>query len=260
MKKRFLLYFLGIIVFVSCKNTQDEMTELNSFLQTNYEFNTRAFNQYRGDYYQRIEEQPSRKNENLNQLDLKYELLIKDIDKAISSKEDNLEKIVADYQTIVNEIPEIVNHRKDYLPNNLDITKLNTSGSKEFYLNFIKNRLTIAMAYAFEYAGRITGVADGLYTVEVDSITTKRTENGIKLTLASKHGQSIKENRHIIINSIEFNGHEKNFDFNLKDNYSFADIELDSLQNGNYKINGILRFYHRERKFDIPFEKEFKVE
>ena len=55
-------------------------------------------------------------------------------------------------------------------------------------------------------------------------------------------------------------GKEEKVDCKLKDNYSFVDIELDSLQSGIYKINGILRFYNRKQKFDIPFEKEFKVE
>ena len=115
------------------------------------------------------------------------------------------------------------------------------------------------MAYAFEYASRQTYSIDGLYKVKVDSIIQRKTDNGIKLTLTSRFGQPIKENRHILINKIELNGKEEKINFKLKDNFSFADIELDSLQTGNYKMNGILRFYHREQKFDIPFEKEFKV-
>jgi len=99
-----------------------------------------------------------------------------------------------------------------------------------------------------------------LYKVDVDSIISQKTNSGIKLTLTSRFGQPIKENRHILINKIKFNGKEEKVDFELKENYSIADIELDSLRTGIYEINGILRFYHREQKFDIPFEKTIKVE
>lgn len=257
MKNQISAYFLAVFVLFSCKNQQEELTELNSFLQADFEFNNRVLNKNKGDYYQIIEEMPSRKIEKLNQLDEKFELLISNIDNAIKSNENDLEKIIAESNYILNELPEVVDNRKDYL---LPETELQKTEPNELNLKLLKNRLVIAMAYAFEYGSRITYSVDGLYKVEVDSIFVKKTENGIKLTLTSKYGQSIKENRHVIINDIEFNGQEKNTDFKLKDNYSFADIELNSLQSGSYKINGILRFYDRDGKIDIPFEKEFKVE
>jgi len=230
---------------------------MNSFLQANFEFNNRALNKNKGNYYQIIEEIPSRKIEELNQLNEKFEILISNIDNAIKSNENDLEMIIAESNYILNELPKIVDNRKDYL---LPETEFPKNESNELSLKFLKNRLVIAMAYAFEYGSRITYSVDGLYKVDVDSIITKKTGNGVKLTLTSKYGQSIKENRHVIINNIEFNGEEKSTDFKLKDNYSFADIELNSSQSGTYKINGILRFYERDGKIDIPFEKEFKVE
>lgn len=257
MKNHFLVYFLPILILFSCKNQQEGLTEINSFLQANFEFNNRTLNKNKGDYYRIIEEVPTRKIEKLKELDLRFELLISTIDSAIQKKENNLENIITESDEILNEIPKIVNNKKDYL---LPEFKQPKTDSNDLNLKYIKNKLVIAMAYAFEYSSRITYSADRLYKVEIDSIIVNKTNNGIKLTLTSKYGQSIKENRHVIINNIEFNGKEKSTDFKLKDNYSFADIELNSLQSGEYKINGTLRFYERDGKIDIPFSKEFKVE
>ena len=257
MKNRFLVYFLGISTLFSCNNQKEEMKEMNLFLQANYEFNNRTLNKNKGDYYRIIEEAPGRKIEKLNQLDSKFELLISKIDSAITNKESNLNSIIAESNEILNEIPKLVDNRKDYLLPEFQQPK---TISDDLSLKYIKNRLVIGMAYVFEYAGRKTYSVDGLYKIQVDSIFTRKTKNGIKLTLTSKYGQDIRENRHILINKIEFNGKEEKVDFKLKENYSFADIELDSLRNGTYKINGILRFYHREGKFDMPFDKVFEVE
>ncbi|MFD2697465.1 hypothetical protein ACFSQ0_05640 [Mesonia sediminis] len=257
MKSQILVYFLSIFILFSCKNQDKELTEMNSFLQANFEFNNRTLNKNKGDYYRIIEEMPSREIEKLNELDSRFESLISAIDRAIKNKEKNLENIIAESNEILNEVPKIVDNRKDYL---LPEFKQPKTDSKDLSLKYIKNRLVIAMAYSFEYASRQTYSVDGLYKVDIDSIISRKTDSGIKLTLTSRFGQPIKENRHILINKIELNGKEQKIDFELKDNYSFADIELDSLQSGIYKMNGILRFYHREQKFDIPFEKEFKVE
>jgi hypothetical protein len=257
MKNRFLVYFLAIFALFSCNNQQAELTEMNSFLQANYEFNNRTLNKNKGDYYRIIEEMPTRKIEKLNQLDSQFELLISKIDSAITNKENNLKSIVAESNEILSEIPKLVDNRKDYL---LPEFKQPKSDSDDLSLKYIKNRLVIGMAYVFEYASRKTYSVDGLYKVDVDSVISLKTDNGIKLTLTSRFGQPIKENRHILINKIKFNGKEEKVDFKLKENYSIADIELDSLRTGIYEINGILRFYHREQKFDIPFEKTIKVE
>ncbi len=257
MKNRFLVYFLAIFTLFSCNNQKEEMKEMNLFLQANNEFNNRTLNKNKGDYYRIIEEAPGRKIEKLNQLDSKFELLISKINSAIANKESNLKSITSESNEILSEIPKLVDNRKDYL---LPEFKQPKSDSDDLSLKYIKNRLVIGMAYVFEYASRQTYSVDGLYKVDVDSIISQKTDNGIKLTLTSRFGQPIKENRHILINKIKFNGKEEKVDFKLKENYSIADIELDSLRTGIYEINGILRFYHREQKFDIPFEKTIKVE
>ncbi len=254
MKNKFLFYFLIIIALFSCENRQEEITELNNLLDTNYEFNKRILNTYKGDYYQIISEQSYRKIENINELDSKFESLISDIDNAISNKESNLENIILKSNDLFNEIPKIVDNREDYLFPELKKTK-DTSQK----LRFLKNKLVIAMASAFEYASRkICGLS--IRKVEIDNVFSRKTKNGTKLTLTSKYGQNIKENRHITINKIEFNGQEKKLDYKLKNNYSVVDIELDSLQKGTYRIKGIMTFYERGGKFDIPFNKEVEVE
>ncbi|EDP95304.1 hypothetical protein U8527_15910 [Kordia algicida OT-1] len=257
MKNQILVYFLIISTFFSCNTQQEELSEMHLFLQANYEFSNRTLNKNKGDYYRMIEDVPRKKIENLHELDVKFEMLISKIDSAIKHKESNLESIIAESDEILNEVPKMVNNRKDYL---LPAFKQPITNSNDLTLKYIKNRLVIAMAYVFEYASRITYAVDGLYSVKVDDIITRKTESGIKLTLTSRHGQAIKENRHIIIDKIERNGVEEKVEYKLKDNYAIADVALDSLQTGIYKINGMLRFYHREGKFDIPFDKTITVE
>ena len=258
MKKQFYIYFLVIFVFSSCNNQRQESNEMNSFLEANYEFNNRYLNRLIGSYNQIIKEQPSRRVEKLNELNLKFELLISQINIAIANKESNLEKIDSESKELLNDIPKIVDNNKDYLLPELN-EELETKNN-ELKLKYIKNRLTIALAYTFEYATRKTVVADGYSVIKVDSIFLKTDENGIRLTLTSKHGQTLKDNIHILINKIEFNGKEKRVNYKLNDNYSFADIVFDSLPKGKYRINGFLRLYERGGKIDIPFEKDFKSE
>jgi hypothetical protein len=260
MKSYLLVYLITIFTFISCKNNKDEIVKMNLFLQENYEFNRKMLNQFKGDYYIRIQEQPESKIDLLNELDTKYIELISNIDSAISNQTTNIDKLIIEYNSFLNEIEQVVKSNKEYLVADLGPKITTKTNSNEFRLNTMKNRLAIAMVYAFEYASRPNYVADGLYKIEVDSIFSKTDENGTKLTLTSKYGQTIKNNRLIIINKIEQNGQEKKVDYKLKDNYSFADIEFDSLQKGTYRINGILRFYERNGKIDIPFEKEFTVE
>ena len=261
MKTQFLVYSLVIFTFFSCQNQREETTELNSFLQSNYEFNFRVLNHNRGNYFQRIEEQPYRAVDKIDQLDSKFEILIANIDRAIANKENNIENIISDFQIIMDEIPKIVNNRTDYLQTEFDNIEKVKTDSNEFYLNCLKNRLVIATSYAFEYSvNNWIDDFDGLHKVNVNSYFTKINENGIKLSLTSKYGQTIRENRRIIINEIEFNGNEKKINYELKDNFSFADIEFDSLQKGSYQINGILRYYERDEIFDIPINEKFEVE
>jgi len=151
MKNRFLVYFLTIFALFSCNNQQAELTEMNSFLQANYEFNNRTLNKNKGDYYRIIEEMPTRKIEKLNQLDSQFELLISKIDSAITNKENNLKSIIAESNEILSEIPKLVDNRKDYL---LPEFKQPKSDSDDLSLKYIKNRLVIGMAYVFEYASR----------------------------------------------------------------------------------------------------------
>jgi len=261
MKNNFLVFILIIFTLLSCKNNLDEVINLNSFLHANYEFNRKTLNKYRGAYYMVVEEQPERKIEKLNELDSKYELLITNIDKAIGNKKTNIEKIVSEYHDIFTEIPKIVNHRKDYLfpeLNSIGNTKIN---STEFRLNTLKNKLVIAMSYAFEFASRQKFAYDGFKKLDnIDINISYDDNNGIKLTLSSDIAQLIKQNRHIVISKIQYNGKDKKVNYELNDNYSFADIVLDSLQKGNYRLEGVVRFYERTGKIDIPFNEKFKIE
>jgi len=202
------------------------MTELNYFLDATYDFNNRILNTHKGRYYQLIYEQSSRKNENINQLDLKFEVLMSDIDDAISNNNSNIDNIISKSNEILNEIPEIVDYKEDYL---LPVYKKTKNNSHK--LKLLKSRLVMAMSYVFEYGSRrICGLS--IRKIEIDNIASKHTKKGTSFTLSSRYGQNMKENRNIVINTIEYNGQEKELDYELIENYSVADIELDSLQKG----------------------------
>jgi len=256
MKNQFLFYFVLSFTLFACNNQQDELNEMNSFLKTNYEFSNRILDSNRASYYTIIQEKPSLKIEELNQLDSQVDLLIFKIDNAILNKDYDLENIIAESNQIFRDLKKIVKHIEDYSFQEFERPKTN---SNELVLNYLKNRLVIATINAFDYANGFTST-EPTHDRAVDSIITSKTENGIKLTLTSKFGQSITENRHIEINSIKFNGQEKKIYFKLKDNYSFADIQFDSLQSGTYKIDGVLKFYGRYGEVESWFEREFEVE
>ncbi|PQJ31984.1 hypothetical protein BST92_08630 [Nonlabens arenilitoris] len=255
MRLLFVLLCSTFFLF-SCEEKIEGSEEMSSYLRQSFEFNNRILNKYKAEYCQLTESQPSREIVRLNELDAKFKSLIIKIDEAILNDAYNLKNITSESKEIFNELPKIVDNRKDYLLNQLIEPKNN---SHELRLRYLKNRLVIAMAYAFEYGSRKTLSVDSFYKVEIDSIISRKIENGIKLTFTSEYGQAIKENRHIIINQMELNGQQKMIDYKLKDNYSFADIEFQSLQKGTYEIDGALRFYGRDGEIDIPFHKTMEV-
>ena len=166
MKKQLLVYFLAISSLFTCNNQQNELSEINSFLKANYEFNNKTLKKYKEDYYQLIEEQPIRKIEKLNLLDSKFKLLISNIDNAISNKETNLEYIISESNDILNEVQKILIHRKDYLLTEFKHPKNN---SDELALKYLKNRLVIAMAYVFEFGS----ISNTLFSQCVRSVPFK---------------------------------------------------------------------------------------
>ena len=256
MKYRKLIYFLIVVsILISCNSESKKPVEINDSLKEYYDFNFHTLNIYKAKYYEMIAEQPSRNIVDLNELDLKFESLLKKIDHSSLSKGDNYENIISESKIIFEEIKNIVENKRDYLLPEFDPSKFKSNKS---FLASLKNRLVIAMAYAFEFGSRKTSWIFTINEVKVDSVIAQQNENGIKLTLTSKNGQISKKDNHIIIQSIKFNGKKKNIDYKLKDNFSFADIEFDSLQKGSYYINGVLRYYTRNGKIDIPFDKKFE--
>ena len=260
--KNYLLVF-GIITFtfLSCEKNQEEIKAFNSYLKANYEFNTKTLNIQKGEYYIRASEKIEFHNEKLNELDTKFEVLITDVEKAISSKETNIEHIIARYEEILNEIPQITNHNKEYLIKELGVGIYDKTNTIEFRLNIFKNKLVMSMYYAFEYINKPTFIACGFRRIESANTEIKHnTDKNVTVTLSSDVIQLEKENRQIIVNSIHHNGRKTETNHFINDNYAFADITLDSLQKGNYKLIGVVRYYLRSGKIDIPFEESFKVD
>lgn len=257
MRIKILKLFLVFLLYNACNNPQKENSEINTFLKTNYEFNSRVLNLTKAKYYNLVSDQSSRRNIELEKIDIIFQSLIKEIDKAIIMKEDNIKTIIDKRENLLLKIPKTINNRKDFQIHKIKNIALS---SNELQLNYIKNELVIALCYAFEYNSLITSINDSLSYVKVDNIEFRKTNNKYILTLSSKYGQRFPENRHILIKSIQENKNDKHVSYKIKDNYSFANIEFDTLQKGNYKINGVLKFYERDGEFEIPFEKTFSIE
>ncbi|WP_348745525.1 hypothetical protein [Tenacibaculum sp. 190524A05c] len=256
MKNKTLFYSLIFIFLFSCKPEQVEINELNNMLNENLKFNERVLNIFRGQYYQLASEKPARKIKNLDELDVKFDSLISLIDNAIiTNTKNNYEKIILLSNEVLTKTHKIANYKTNTLSFKLDETK---DGLHK--LKLLKGKLVLAMANTFEYACNIPCDLSIIRKVEIDSIISKHTNQGTNLTLTSKYGQSIKENRRIIINKIEHNGKEKKLDYTLNKNYSMVDIEFNSLEKGTYVIDGIFRVYTKDVNIDIPFNKKAIVE
>lgn len=205
MKHHFPFYFAIVLTLFACNKKTDELNEMNSFLKTNFEFNNRILKSERRDYHTLIQELPSLKIDELDKLDSQFDLLIFKIDSLILAEETDLDKTISESNHIFRKAKEIVKNIADY---SMEEFKKPKTNSNELILNHLKNRLVIAMSNAFQYANGFT-LTSPTYTRGIDSIITSKTENGIKLTLTSKYGQSVPDNRDIQINSIKFNGQEK---------------------------------------------------
>jgi len=256
MKHQILVYLFVIFSIFSCKNQQDERTEFDLLYQDNYEFSNKILNRNRSFYYFILEERPHQKIEALNQLDLSYQSIISDIDTAILTKDNDMEIIISEYNRILNAIPKIVDDKKDFLLSGFEPIK---RSSNELNPNFMKLRLTMAMAYAFEYAGQALHMT-GQELFEMNSYSSKTKDNGVKLSLTSNRALNKTYNRHIELDTIECNGKEIEIKYTYKDNFSFANIEFDSLEKGNYRIKGTFKYTKDGYDMVVPINEAFIVE
>lgn len=253
----YIFIFVVLLVYSCNDSSRGETDKMIQFLNTNYEFNLRVLNNNKAKYYNLVDDQPIRKNIKLERLDSIFKLLISEIDEALIKKEISKKVIFNKGNKFLSDLTETVRDRKDFQISNFQNIE---SKSDELQLNFIKNEIVIAMSYAFEYNSLLTSIRDGYSYAKIDKIVLDKFDNKYKLTLFSEFGQKNIKNGHVLINSIKRNKIYEKVSFNIKNNYSFADIEFDTLQPGTYKIEGIIKYYDREGEFEIPFQKPFVVE
>jgi len=258
MKIKFLAYFTIALFVSSCEDGQYEMHELNSFLKANYDFNYRIYNQRKDQYYTFISEDSNNRYPMLDELDSDYKMLISKIDLAISDSITDIKPIILDYDNLSRKLVEFMNNSNDYLLPEIKLLEEARNVSNEFRLNVIKNRLAIQMVYAYEF--RYEPHLEIPSSIELKSNIVKGNGGGIKLTLSNKIVQKHGNSGRIIITKFRLNGNNKKANYKTNKNYSFADVIFDSLENGNYTLDGVLRFYERDGEFEVPFSKNFVVE
>jgi len=252
MKIRLALVLLNILLLSSCNNNQ-EIDEINALVNINNEFAMRMLNTYRGDYYQLIEEVPGKKNEQISELETEFEALIANIDDATLNNNIKIENIKKESHQLISKIQHLVEHNSKYT-----IPKENTENSILPILS-LKNKLILSMAYAFEYAARPNFITCGYNIVKVDTKIQQISKKETKIILSSKDAQIMRENRYIIIDTIQHDNQIKKINYKLEENYNFADINLGNLAKGSYTLKGHLKYYHRDGKFTIPFQEKFVI-
>ncbi len=115
------------------------------------------------------------------------------------------------------------------------------------------------MSYAFEYASQ-TWTNCGFR--KLDSINTNiinNKNNRVQINLSSDILQKTPSKRVVMIDQVMYKGKEKKLNYTLINDYTFANILLDSLADGKYKLKGKVKIYNRNGEFDMPFEEKFEI-
>lgn len=257
MKINFLMYFAITLFLSSCEGGQNEKDNLNVFLKENYEFNNRHYNTWKSSYYTHVSEEPSFRSSKLDELDSAYKNLISKIDIAIANSTTDLDPIILDYDDFSRKVDEYTSNDKKYSISHIITPEKVKIVSNEFSLNLFKNRLVMQMAYAYEFSIDITHQA--LPSSKVESNITEIGHDKIKLTLSSQLTNSVGTPRRIIINNFQLDGVNKAINYSFHKSYVFGDVIIDSLANGKYDLDGVIRHYEREGEYDVPFSESFIV-
>ncbi len=253
--------FLVLLAFSSCqKDLSKDVAALNSFLSENFQKNTKILAQYQEEYQIRAEEKIDFRNAQLETLYKKYTALSAKIKKQITSQNTKVKAIQNVYDELLQEMETIVQKNADYTIDQILTTNTTAQLDTACYLQIMQNNLLIAMTYAFEYTNKPPSTKQhDIAAVKQVAITVQQRLNRVRFTFSSPVLQRVKNDMYVFVNQMLLNGSKITKNATIHKNEASANIILDSLENGNYSIQGNLVLHEKEKTFKIPFQQKFEV-
>lgn len=263
MRTIYKLLSLNILLLLnlsSCqKDTSKDIKALNSFLNENYQIKAKVLKNQQEEYSIKVQEIPRTRNIKLDTVWIKYEALISKLTQNITSKNHSIETIQNEYHQLLNEIETIVQKEDGYTIDRLLTTNNTSQLDKEYHLRMMRNNLIIAMSYTFEYLNKPPSIIHDVSTIKHIETKVKQLDDRVLITLSSVKAQLVQKGRHLFIDQILLNDSKINIEPTIVKNVSFANIVLDSLQSGNYSIQGKIHINEEGKIIEIPFLQKFEV-
>ncbi|MDT8412556.1 MAG: hypothetical protein RQ875_08860 [Vicingaceae bacterium] len=270
MKRLFYTFF--ILVIFSCGLSEEQVKEHERQYETYFEFADNNGQFFRISIAIEMVESPnSYFKKTYYQNVLKIDSLLKTsyylIDSAITSPNNYLfEEAQTMYDSTFSFINSKFNKEEDGLkelylpPYKSDFEKLNISENK---LMLIQMKIDLAISYCSYMEllyDLLKGGCSGFgVSPNLKSSSTVDSSGTVIINLTDEAMQLSKEGRHIIIEEVKKNGSSINPKYSSTNDYTFANIRLDSLEKGNYQIKGKVRYYTVKGIKDYMFKEEIKV-
>ena len=256
--KKILLYLIIISCLSSC-NRDDKNDSINSFLITNFDFNTRDLNTKKAYYNQLSIEQPNKYGSfKLN--DSIYKVIQKKLDNSISQNHKASDSLLIKYQKFINYLETAVEGDSTYMIHDKMLIPDDLKNDSQTHVLILKNNLAISMSYTYEYLTRYRTYDDNFYVFDhIDAKAIINNVNKTEIILSSEIAQHNPYNRHVLVDQLTSNRKKIDLKYESVEDFSFYKIVLDSLENGIYNLEGRVKYYNRDGEFEVPFSQEFEV-
>ncbi len=210
-------------------------------------------------YHMIAEEKPSTRIKNLDAIYKTYGELSSKLNAAIVAENTEIEPLQTKYNQLLDEIEQFVKTDKSYTINRILTNNKNHQLNAKYHLNIMRNNLVIAMSYAFEHSSKPASIKNNIKSLKHVDIKVTQNYYRTVLSLSSAIAQTSNEYRSVIVDKISKDGINTDMKYTVLDNTSFSDITFDSLQRGNYFIQGKLEFKERGKILVVPFSNEFEI-
>ncbi|MEO9952840.1 MULTISPECIES: hypothetical protein [Nonlabens] len=257
MKK--IAFYLIVISCLSSCNLDNKNDSINSFLITNFDFNTRNLNTKKAYYTQLSIEQPNEYGSfKLN--DTIYKAIQRKLDNSINQNKKVSDSLLLEYQKFIDYLETAVEADKTYMIDDNMIISDDLKNNSETHVLILKNNLAISMSYAYEYLTRYRTYIDGIHVLDhIDTKAIVNNANNTEIILSSEIAQHNPYNRHVLVDQLTSNRKKVDLKYDSVGDFSFYKITLDSLENGIYSLKGRVKYYNRDGEFEVPFSQEFEV-
>lgn len=263
--KTLITILISIILF-SCGPSKEEESEQTRLYETYYNFSNNKGMIYRNrfeaayiDYYDSkfLKDYHS----TLVRFDSSMIKVINLIDSCIKvNNYDNYETVIAEYNKVMDDLEkafeDLEGQEEEPFRSNLNI--LDKSNKK---LLLLRLKIDLAISYS-NYLQVVYNNVDsscGYTLAELNSTSTLDSNGRLIIRLESEAMQLMPKGRQMILDEVTKNGKKVNVSYNFVDNYTFSNLIIDSLKNGNYTLKGMVRYYGGKGMKEYPFEEKVTV-